>query len=112
MENNAAAVAPVDEAPTQEAPNTQTDAEVLGANPAPPSFTDGMPPEMASAMGKAGLGSITDLANSWMEAQTMIGGSLRVPTKQASPEQWEEFYQQVQSRAPGLQRVDLSLIHI
>jgi hypothetical protein len=99
MQQEPAASTPV------ERPNPVSDAERLGAAPASPVFSDGLPPEVSDALNKAGIDSVEALARNWIEAQTMVGGSIRVPTQQAGEEQWGEFYSTLQERVPGLQRM-------
>ena len=48
--------------------------------------------------------SVDDLAKSYVSAQQMIGNSIRIPTEQAGPETWDEFYSKL-NEVPGIARI-------
>lgn len=57
--------------------------------------------------------SIEDLAKGYVNAQQMIGGSIRIPGKEAGKEDWDKFYSKF-SDVPGLARYnpeDLSSLY-
>ena len=49
--------------------------------------------------------SVEDLAKGYVNAQQMIGGSIRIPGKDAGSEDWDKFYDRF-SDVPGLARYD------
>lgn len=57
--------------------------------------------------------SIEDLAKGYVNAQQMIGGSIRIPGKEAGQEDWNKFYEKF-TNVPGLARYnpeDLSSLY-
>lgn len=49
--------------------------------------------------------SVDDLAKSYVNAKAMIGGSIRLPAADASPEAIEEFFKKIES-VPGVMKFD------
>lgn len=85
------------------APFPRSDAEQLGANrAADEGFFGAFDGATATALQKAGIADPQALANNWLEAQTALGGSLRIPTEAAGEEQWQEFYDTVKQKVPNL----------
>jgi hypothetical protein len=50
--------------------------------------------------------SIEDLAKGYVNAQQMIGGSLRIPGKDAGAEDWDKFYDKIE-QVDGVVRYDM-----
>jgi hypothetical protein len=68
------------------------------------SFTDQLPEDLRSEPSLSDFKDITGLAKSYVSAQKMLGGSIRVPTEDASAEAKEEFYNKLQD-VPGVVRI-------
>lgn len=52
-------------------------------------WRDGLAPDVRNALD---VDSIEDLAKGYVNAQQMIGGSIRIPSKEAGAEDWDKFY--------------------
>lgn len=63
-------------------------------------WRDGLDPGIRNALD---VDSIADLAKGYVNAQQMIGGSIRIPGKDAGEEDWGKFYDKFKD-VPGLAR--------
>ncbi len=52
----------------------------------------GLPDELKAEKSLESFKDIGGLAKSYVEAQKMIGGSIRIPKEDAKPEEWDAFY--------------------
>ena len=84
------------EANIPEADNTP-DARAAG------DWRDGLTADIRDGLGD--VQSVEDLAKGYVSAQQMIGGSIRIPGKDAGSEDWDKFYDRF-SDVPGLARYD------
>jgi hypothetical protein len=66
-------------------------------------WRDGLSPDIRNGLGD--VGSVEDLAKGYVNAQQMIGGSIRIPGQDAGEGDWEKFYDRF-SEVPGLTRYD------
>ena len=73
-------------------------------------WRDSLPSDIRSSID---VESVEDLAKGYVNAQQMIGGSIRIPGKDAGQEDWNKFYDKF-SEVPGLARYnpeDLSSLY-
>ncbi len=73
-------------------------------------WRDSIPSDIRSSID---VESLEDLAKGYVNAQQMIGGSIRIPGKEAGQEDWNKFYDKF-SNVPGLARYnpeDLSSLY-
>jgi len=68
--------------------------------PLPSDWRDGLDPNIRNALD---VDSIDDLAKGYVNAQSMIGNSIRIPGTDAGEEDWNKFYDRF-SDVPGLAR--------
>ena len=66
-----------------------------GGQPAPQDWRAGLPEELKAEKSLESFKDIGGLAKSYVEAQKMIGGSVRLPKDDAKPEEWESFYRKL-----------------
>ena len=66
-------------------------------------WRDGLSAELRNGIGD--VQSISDLAKGYVNAQQMIGGSIRIPGKEAGQEDWDKFYSRF-ADVPGLAKYD------
>ncbi len=71
----------------------------------PSTGLDGIDPVLRSDPSLKDFKSYTDLAKSYINAKSMIGSSIRIPSKEASPEAVAEFYSKLET-VPGVMRFD------
>lgn len=79
------------------------DPEPTQGNPppaTPASWYEGLSPELKVEKSLQNFKDkgINDFAKSWVEAQKMIGGSIRLPKPDAPPEEQERFYQDIYTK--------------
>jgi hypothetical protein len=67
-------------------------------------FRNLLPEDLRDSPSLKDIKSVGELAKSYEHAQHMIGGSVRVPTEEASEEAWQDFYGKLSS-VPGLVRI-------
>lgn len=105
---NEAATAEVVEA---DVPETTPAENVAPGVRAVDDWRDGLPADLRSGIGD--VQSVEDLAKGYVNAQSMIGGSIRIPGKEAGKEDWDKFYDRF-ADVPGLTRYnpeDLSTLY-
>lgn len=61
-----------------------------------------LPDDTKESLSKAGIKDFEGLVQNWRDAQSYIGSSIRVPSKEAGKEDWQKFYQKLQTHAPNL----------
>jgi hypothetical protein len=83
------------EVPAQEAPQPQATET---------SFLDALPEDIRAEPSLQSIKDITSLAKSYVSAQRMIGGSIRIPSQEAGKEQVDEFMKKLES-VPGVTRI-------
>lgn len=66
-------------------------------------WRDGLTTDIRDGLGD--VQSVEDLAKGYVNAQQMIGGSIRIPGNDAGSEDWDKFYDRF-SDVPGLARYD------
>jgi len=64
-------------------------------------WKDAIPADIRDGLGD--VDNVEDLAKGYVSAQQMIGGSIRIPGKEAGTEDWDKFYSKF-SDVPGLTR--------
>jgi hypothetical protein len=82
--------------PTPEAP----EAPEAPAAPAadvidPKSFLESLPQDLRTNEKLNRIGSVADLAKEYLEGQSYISSSTRIPKDDASPEEWKKFYEKI-----------------
>ena len=100
-----------EEANTTEEVQTDTSGDFGGGEGAPLStpyqegpmdWRDGLSDDIRNSID---VDSLEDLAKGYVNAQQMIGGSIRIPGKDAGQEDWNKFYDKFSS-VPGLTKYD------
>ena len=74
-------------------------------------WRDGIPADIRDGLGD--VSSVADLAKGYVNAQSMIGNSIRIPGSEAGQEDWDKFYGKFEN-VPGLARYnpdDLSSLY-
>ena len=66
-------------------------------------WRDSLPSDIRNGLGD--VGTVEDLAKGYVNAQSMIGNSIRIPGKEAGKEDWDKFYGKF-SDVPGLAKYD------
>lgn len=85
--------------------NEQVAQESLQEVVAPVSFKDSLPEDLRSDSSLADIKDIESLAKSYINAQRMLGSSVRIPGEDAGKEQLDAFYAKL-SKIPGVARID------
>lgn len=64
-----------------------------------------MPAEYRESVTKAGIGDIQALLKNWMDAQSMVGASVRIPGKDAGESDIAKFEERLRTAVPDLVRL-------
>lgn len=70
-----------------------------------PSLYELLPEQYHKPLQDAGIKDAESLAKNWADAQSALGGSLRIPGVDAAPEAWQAFEAKLSERVPDLIRV-------
>lgn len=73
-----------------------------GGGETAPSFLDQFEGDIRTSLEKSGVSDISGLAKQFIDAQSYIGQSIRVPSAEASEEDRKAFFQKIQKHAPDL----------
>lgn len=87
-------------APAEPATESQ---EVASAPIAPSNFLDSLPDDLKGEKCLHDFKDLTGLAKSYVNAQKMIGNSVRIPGEDAGEEQLSDFYEKL-TKVPGVMR--------
>jgi hypothetical protein len=74
-----------------------------GGNGAP--FLDLVPAEYRESVTKAGIGDVQALVKNWMDSQSMVGASVRIPGKDAGESDIAKFEDRLRTAVPDLVRL-------
>lgn len=67
-----------------------------------PSWKDSLPPELKESPALKDVADIPGLAKQFIDQQSFLGSSLRIPSKDSSADQVKEFHAKVMEKVPGL----------
>ena len=70
-----------------------------------PSLYELLPEQYHKPLQDAGIKDAESLAKNWADAQSALGGSLRIPGADAGDEAWQAFDAKLQERVPNLVRM-------
>lgn len=77
-----------------------------GGDPAPAAgFQETIAPEYRDAIAKTGIGDVNGLAKAYLEAQSFLGGAVRIPGPDAPPDDMRKFEARLQEKVPALVRI-------
>ena len=79
--------------------------DALTEKPAESTWHDALPDDLRGSPSLKDFKSVNDLAKSYLNAQSLIGRSVRIPGENASQEDWENFYSRFDN-VPGMTRID------
>jgi len=85
---------------SEEAQVTSGTPDAAAAAAAIPNWKDSLPEDLRGGMDK--FNDVADLATSYSQLEKKIGSSIRPPSEEAGPEDWEKFRKSVMEKDPSL----------